>query len=87
MSNDYKPIQDLMDTSMSEGGLDLGDSQPYHLKMNKKNGLFQIVEFSNNHDDLIAPDFSIQTTELIRSPLTGASRSLRRATLRKRKSR
>jgi hypothetical protein len=87
MSNDYKPIQDLMDTFMSEGGLDLGDSQPYHLKMNKKNGLFQIVEFSNNHDDLIAPDFSIQTTELIRSPLTGASRSLRRATLRKRKSR
>jgi hypothetical protein len=89
MDNDFPKIQGLMDDFMSEGGLDLGDEQPYHLKMNKKNGLFQIVEFSNNHEDLIAPDFSIQTTDFIRKdrgPLpvpSGASRRPR--TLRKRR--
>ena len=93
MDNDFSKIQGLMDDFMSEGGLDLGDEQPYHLKMNKKNGLFQIVEFSNNHDDLIATDFSVQTTDFIRKdrgPLpvpSGASRrprTLRRRTLRRR---
>jgi hypothetical protein len=89
MDNDYPKIQGLMDAFMSEGGLDLGDDHPYHLKMNRKNGMFQIVEFSNNHGDLIAPDFSVQTTDLIRKDIyplstTGASRSLRRTTLRRR---
>lgn len=90
MDNDFPKIQGLMDDFMSEGGLDLGDEEPYHLKINKKNGFFQIVEFSNNHEDLIAPDFSIQTTDFVRKdiePLTapsGASRASRRRTLRKR---
>jgi len=88
MDNDFPKIQALMDAFMSEGGLDLGDDHPYHLKMNRKNGMFQIVEFSNNQDDLIAPDFSVQTTDLIRKDIypstTGASRPLRRTTLRRR---
>jgi hypothetical protein len=92
MENDFSKIKDLMDDFMSEGGLDLGDEEPYHLKMNKKNGLFQIVEFSNNHADLIAPDFSVQTTDFIRKDIyplsTGssrASRPLRCRTLRRRR--
>jgi hypothetical protein len=88
MDNDFPKIQALMDAFMSEGGLDLGDDHPYHLKMNRKNGMFQIVEFSNNQTDLIAPDFSVQTTDLIRKDIypstTGASRPLRRTTLRRR---
>ena len=88
MDNNYPKIQGLMDEFMSEGGLDLGDEKPYHLKMNKKNGLFQIVEFSNNHEDLIAPDFSVQTTDFIRKdiePLRAPSGSSRRRTLRRRR--
>jgi len=88
MDNDFPKIQALMDAFMSEGGLDLGDDHPYHLKMNRKNGMFQIVEFSNDQTDLIAPDFSVQTTDLIRKDIypstTGASRPLRRTTLRRR---
>ena len=88
MDNDHPKIQGLMDDFMSEGGLDLGDEEPYHLKMNRKNVLFQIVEFSNNHADLIAPDFSVQTTDFIRKDIyplsTGSSRASRRRTLRKR---
>ena len=89
MKNDPPAIQNMMDDFLSKGGLDLGDDEPYHLKMNKKNGLFQIVEFSNNHADLIYPDFSVQTTEFIRKDIyplstTGASRPLRRTTLRRR---
>ena len=89
MDNDFPKIQGLMDAFMSEGGLDLGDDHPYHLKMNRKNGMFQIVEFSNDQTDLIAPDFSVQTTDLIRKDIyplstTGASRPLRRTTLRRR---
>lgn len=89
MDNNYPKIQGIMDDFMSEGGLDLGDEKPYHLKMNKKNGLFQIVEFSNNHEDLIAPDFSVQTTDFIRKDIeplsTGSSRASRRRTLRRRR--
>ena len=89
MENDFSKIKDLMDDFMSESGLDLGDEEPYHLKMNRKNGMFQIVEFSNDQTDLIAPDFSVQTTDLIRNDIyplstTGTSRPLRRTTLRRR---
>ena len=47
---------------MSEGGLDLGDGNPYHLKVNKKTGFFQIEEFSNNLSELIAPNLAIKPT-------------------------
>jgi hypothetical protein len=55
-STKIKVMQDLMDEFMSERGLDLGDDEPYHLKVNKKTGFFQIEEFSNNLSELIAPD-------------------------------
>ena len=49
--------QELMDQFLSEKGLDLGDDEPYHLKINKKTGFFQIVELSSNLEELISPDF------------------------------
>jgi hypothetical protein len=60
----YKPldVQVLMDEFMSEGGLDLGDDEPYHLKINNKTGFFQIEEFSNNRSELIAPNLTIKPT-------------------------
>jgi hypothetical protein len=55
-STNLKVMKDLMDEFMSEGGLDLGDDQPYHLKVNKKTGFFQIEELSDNRSELIAPN-------------------------------
>ena len=57
----YHPrtIQALMDEFMSEDGLDLGDDEPYHLKLNKKTGFFQIAEFSNNQSELISPNLAV----------------------------
>jgi hypothetical protein len=55
-STKIKVMQDLMDEFMSERGLDLGDDEPYHIKINKKTGFFQIEEFSDNLSELIAPD-------------------------------
>jgi hypothetical protein len=61
-STNLKAMKDLMDEFMSEGGLDLGDDNPYHLKVNKKTGFFQIEEFSNNRSELIAPNLAIKPT-------------------------
>lgn len=58
MSSNPEALQQLMDTFMSEDGLDLGDENPYHLKVNKKTGFFQIDEFSNNQSELISPTLS-----------------------------
>jgi hypothetical protein len=55
-STNLKVMKDLMDEFMSEGGLDLGDDNPYHLKVNKKTGFFQIEELSDNRSELIAPN-------------------------------
>ena len=57
----YNPssVQALMDEFMSDDGLDLGDDEPYHLKLNKKTGFFQIVEFSNNQSELISPNLAV----------------------------
>jgi hypothetical protein len=60
MSSDPNGVQGLMDDFMSDGGLDLGDDEPYHLKINKKTGFFQIEEFSNNHSELIAPNLALK---------------------------
>jgi hypothetical protein len=62
MSSDPNGVQGLMDDFMSEGGLDLGDDEPYHLKINKKTGFFQIEEFSNNRSELIAPNLALKPT-------------------------
>lgn len=56
-STDITVTQNLMDEFLSKKGLDLGDEEPYHLKMNKKTGFFQVVELSNNLEELISPDF------------------------------
>jgi hypothetical protein len=68
---EYDPIkvQALMDEFMSEDGLDLGDDEPYHMKMNKKTGFFQIAEFSNNQSELISPDLSVNPTVLTRKSI------------------
>jgi hypothetical protein len=62
MWSEPKGLQALMDDFMSEDGLDLGDDEPYHLKVNKKTGFFQIEEFSNNHSELLSPSSSLQPT-------------------------
>ena len=61
---EYNPssVQALMDEFMSERGLDLGDEAPYHMKLNKKTGFFQIDEFSNNQSELISPDLAVNPT-------------------------
>jgi hypothetical protein len=61
-STNLKVMKNLMDKFMSEGGLDLGDGNPYHLKVNKKTGFFQIEQFSNNLSELIAPNLAIKPT-------------------------
>jgi hypothetical protein len=60
---EYDPIkvQALMDEFMSEDGLDLGDDEPYHMKMNKKTGFFQIAEFSTNQPELILPNLGVKS--------------------------
>ena len=66
MKKDTDKVRALMDDFMSERGLDLGDDEPYHLKINKKTGFFQIEEFSNNRSELIAPNLSqIPTGDLL----------------------
>ena len=66
MKKDTDKVRALMDDFMSERGLDLGDDEPYHLKINKKTGFFQIEEFSDNRSELIAPDLSqIPTGDLV----------------------
>jgi hypothetical protein len=62
MESDTDSIKALMDDFMSEGGLDLGDDEPYHLKLNKKTGFFQIDEFSNNQSELISPNLAALPT-------------------------
>ena len=62
MKTDTDSIQGLMDDFMSDGGLDLGDDQPYHLKLNTKTGFFQIDEFSNNQSELISPNLAALPT-------------------------
>jgi hypothetical protein len=62
MPSDPNGVQGLMDDFMSECGLDLGDDEPYHLKINKKTGFFQIEEFSNNRSELIAPNLALKPT-------------------------
>jgi hypothetical protein len=60
MLADPKNMERLMDEFMSEDGLDLGDEEPYHLKLNKKTGFFQIDEFSNNQSELIPPNLAVK---------------------------
>jgi hypothetical protein len=62
METTNEGLQALMDEFMSEDGLDLGDEEPYHLKINNKTGFFQIEEFSNNRSELIAPNLTIKPT-------------------------
>jgi hypothetical protein len=62
MWSEPKGLQALMDEFMSEDGLDLGDDEPYHLKINNKTGFFQIEEYSNNRSELIAPSSSLRPT-------------------------
>jgi hypothetical protein len=62
MKTDTDSIQGLMDDFMSDGGLDLGDDEPYHLKLNTKTGFFQIDEFSNNQSELISPNLAALPT-------------------------
>ena len=58
MENNTSSIQALMDEFMSDSGLDLGDETPYHMKLNKKTGFFQIDELSNNQSELISPNLA-----------------------------
>lgn len=55
-------VQRLMDDFMSEDGLDLGDDEMYHLKVNKRTGFFQVAEFSNNRSELLSPGSSLKPT-------------------------
>jgi hypothetical protein len=59
MSSKSESVQQMMDAFMSDDGLDLGDIEPYHVKVNKKTGFFQIEEFSHNLSELIAPNLSL----------------------------
>jgi hypothetical protein len=62
MSSEPTGVQRMMDDFMSEDGLDLGDDQPYHLKVNKRTGFFQIEEFSSNKSELISSSSSLKPT-------------------------
>jgi hypothetical protein len=62
MENNTSSIQALMDEFMSDDGLDLGDETPYHMKLNKKTGFFQIDELSNNQSELISPKLALIPT-------------------------
>ena len=66
MESTNEGLQGIMDDFMSEDGLDLGDEEPYHIKVNKKTGFFQIDEFSNNQSELISPDLAVKpTTDMV----------------------
>jgi len=62
MSSEPTGVQKLMDEFMSEDGLDLGDDEAYHLKVNKKTGFFQVDELSNNQSELLSPGSSLNPT-------------------------
>ena len=68
---EYNPVnvQALMDEFMSERGLDLGAGTPYHMKVNKKTGFFQIDELSTNRSELMPPDLSVNPTVLTRKSI------------------
>jgi hypothetical protein len=64
LENEPKIIQEFMDEFLSKDGMDLGDEEPYFLKMNKKNGFFQVQELSNNTSDLISVDLRIKSADM-----------------------
>ena len=59
MSSEPGSVKQMMDAFMSDGGLDFGDIEPYHMKLNKKTGFFQIEEFSHNLSELISPNIAV----------------------------
>jgi hypothetical protein len=64
LDNEPKIIQEFMDEFLSKDGMDLGDEEPYFLKMNKKNGFFQVQELSDNTSDLISVDLRIKSADM-----------------------
>jgi hypothetical protein len=64
LDNQPEIIQEFMDEFLSKVGMDLGDETPYFLKMNKKNGFFQVQELSDNTSDLISVDLRIKSTDM-----------------------
>lgn len=69
MSSNNVQIKKLMNEFMSESGLDLGDDMPYHLKVNKKTGFFQIDEFSDNQSELVSFGSSVRSTQFKEKPV------------------
>ena len=65
LDNQPEIIQEFMDEFLSKVGMDLGDEKPYFLKMNKKNGFFQVQELSGNTSDLISVDLRIKSADLM----------------------
>jgi len=59
MSSEPGSVKQMMDAFMSDDGLDFGDIEPYHLKLNKKTGFFQIEEYSHNLSELISPNIAV----------------------------
>jgi hypothetical protein len=69
MPSNNAQMKKFMDEFASEDGLDLGDDMPYHLKVNKNNGFFQIDEFSDNQSELVSYGTLVDPTQFKEKPV------------------